>query len=99
MQAWQKVLLLKSYPVLRERLNLRTLLDDMLVFGIIEPADRDSLQRLNGHERAGWLIWHVVKITGTMECYNSLMKVLQQHEPKIFKELIDKEDSTKNGKF
>ena len=98
MEPWQKVLLLTSYPALRERLEPLTLVDDMVVLGIIEPTHRESLQRLNRHERTGWLIWHCVQINGTKECYNSLMKILQQNEQKIFKELMKKEEFLMDGK-
>ena len=99
MEPWQKVLLFTSYPDLRERLDPLTLVDDMVVLGIIAPVYRETLQRLNRYERTGWLIWHIVQNMGTGECYNSLMAVLQQNEQKIFKELKDKEEKLMHGKF
>ena len=97
MQPWQKFLLLISYPDLRERLDPLTMVDEMIVLGIIEPVHRESLQRINRLERTGWVVWRIVRGIGTEQCYNSLMKVLQQNEPKIFRELKDKEDLLKNG--
>ena len=71
MQAWQKVLLLTNYSVVREHLDPLTLADDMIELGIIEMTHRETLQRLNRHERTGWLLWHIVLEVKTEKCYNS----------------------------
>ena len=98
MQPWQKAVLLTSYPDLRERLDPMTMVDDMIMLGIIQPAQWISLQRLDRMERTGWMVWRVVRDIGTEQCYTSLMKVLQLNEPKVFQMLKDKEESLKNGK-
>ena len=97
MEPWQKVLLLTSYPDLREHLDPLTMVDDLIRLGIIEPAHRETLQRLNRLERNGWFLWHIVLHDGTEQCYNSFMRVLKQNEPRIFQLLKDKEDSFKTG--
>ena len=98
MEPWQKILLLTSYPDLRERLDPLTLVDDMVVLGIIQPEHIETLQRHNRLERNGWFLWHVVLHVGTEQCYNSFMTVLQQNEPRIFQVLKDKEESLRDGK-
>ena len=95
---WQKILLLTSYAVLREYLDPLTLTDEIIELGIVQITHRETLQRLNRHERTAWLLWHIVLEVRTEQCYNSFMKVLQQNEPRIFQVLKDKENSLKNGK-
>ena len=99
MEPWQKVLLLASYPDLRNELDPLVLMDQLIVSGVVATTHRETIIRLkNRHERVGWLMWHLVKETDTEASYSAFMEILKDQAGQLFEKLKAKEDSLKRGK-
>ena len=99
MKPWQKVLLLSSYKYLRKTLDPEALMDDLIVSDVINIEDRETLTRLNRHERVGWIIWHLLQKKNTEQSYLAFLDILKQKEPTIYHDLTKQEHKLQNGKL
>ena len=84
-----------NYSYIRENLYIPPLIDDMVVYGVIEPVHRQTILKCNHNSIVGWTIIHIIKIVQTDKTYQAFMLFLKDKARRVFEELVRREESIK----
>ena len=99
LKPWQKVLLLENYSYLRKKLYLPALIDDLIVYRVIDPVYRQTFMKFNKYSSVDWIIKHITKKGQSQQIYNAFKSFLKDEVPDVFEVLADKEASMKTGEL